>query len=119
MDRDELTRWVDGYRRAWETNDPGDVGGLFTDDATYRTAPGAEPWAGRDAIVEGWIEAKDDPGTWSFDFDVLAIADDLGFVQGLTTYAADPPRTYDNLWVIRLAEDGRCRDYTEWYVKRR
>ena len=42
---------------------------------------------------------------------------DLGFVRGWTAYAQhDPPREYGNLWVIRLAEDGRAREFTEWWV---
>ena len=28
---DAVTAWVRNYRRAWESNDPGDIGGLFTD----------------------------------------------------------------------------------------
>lgn len=39
MNADDLTTWVDGYVRAWASNDPDDIGRLFTDDATYYTAP--------------------------------------------------------------------------------
>jgi hypothetical protein len=43
---------------------------------------------------------------------------DLGFVRGWTDYTKlDPPKRYGNLWVIRLAGDGRATEYTEWYVR--
>ena len=43
---------------------------------------------------------------------------DLGFVRGWTTYTQqDPPREYGNLWVIRLTDDGRASEYTEWWVR--
>jgi ketosteroid isomerase-like protein len=46
---------------------------------------------------------------------VLAIADDIAFVQGQTDYASDG-KTYSNLWVIRM-RDGRCSEFTEWWME--
>jgi hypothetical protein len=39
-------------------------------------------------------------------------------VQGTTRYLSSP-RTYSNLWVVRLADDGRAREFTEWWMKHR
>jgi hypothetical protein len=47
---------------------------------------------------------------------VLAVAGDLGFVRGWTTYT-NPPTAYSNLWVVRLAADGRCVEFTEWWME--
>jgi ketosteroid isomerase-like protein len=115
MERKDVEAWIDEYVRAWTTNDPSDIGRLFTDDAVYYTAPFREPWTGRDAIVDGWLDRKDEPGAWKFGWEVLAIAGDLAFVQGQTEY---PPEgeTYSNLWVIRL-RDGRCSEFTEWWME--
>jgi len=122
VDASDVERWVQGYERAWLSNDPGHIGGLFTDDAAYRTAPDADPWIGRDAIVAGWLEHRDEPGAATFTFEVIGMDGSRGFVQGVTTYRADeqgPERTYDNLWVIDLDQDGRASAYTEWYIRRR
>ena len=116
MDAQDLETWVGGYRRAWETNEPADIARLFTEDATYYTAPFREPWRGRDAIVAGWLDRKDEPGRWSFRHEILAVADGLGFVRGWTRYQ-DPPSEYSNLWVVRLEADGRCSDFTEWWME--
>lgn len=107
---------MDRYVAAWETNDPDDIAALFTDEATYRTAPYRQPWRGREAIVRGWIDRRDDPGTWIFRSDVLAVGDGVGFVEGVTTYPGPPRRTYRNLWVIHMEGD-RCRDFTEWWME--
>ncbi len=115
METQDVQRWVEGYIRAWESNDPGDIGGLFADDARYFTTPYREPWRGRDAIVAGWIDNKDEPGDYIFRFEVLAVAGDLAFVQGWTHYK-EPPKHYHNLWVIRFAPDGRCAEFTEWWM---
>jgi hypothetical protein len=117
VDADPLvTDWIDGYVRAWNSNDPQDIDALFTDDATYRTEPFAEPWRGRAEIVERWLERKDEPGSSEFAWKPLAAASDLAIVEGTTRYR-EPPHTYSNLWVIRLDADGRCREFIEWWMK--
>src|ERR671928_955256 len=99
MDREAVDRWIQGYLRAWETNDPSDIGALFSDDGAYYTAPHREPWRGRDGIVEGWLERKDEPGDWSFRYEIVAVCGDLAFVRGWTHYETNPD--YSNLWVVR------------------
>jgi uncharacterized protein (TIGR02246 family) len=114
MNEADVERWVQAYVKAWESNAPADIEALFTEDAEYYTAPHREPWRGRQGIVEGWLKRKDEQGTWTFRFEVMAVADPLGFVRGWTVY---DDATYSNLWVIRLAADGRCEEYTEWWMK--
>jgi hypothetical protein len=36
-------------------------------------------------------------------------------VEGVTDYHDGP--TYSNLWVIRLAADGRAEEFTEWWME--
>ncbi len=116
MDGGAVERWVERYLRAWESNDPADIGALFSDDGRYYTAPFREPWTGRDAIVDGWLDRRDEPGDWEFRYIVLAVAGELGFVRGWTRYPKDR-REYSNLWIIRLDEEGRCSEFTEWWME--
>lgn len=106
--------WMQGYLRAWTSNDPADILALFTEDAVYRTDPWTPGAAGHDGIVGLWLQHRDEPGTWEFEWDVLALADDRAFVQGETRY--DDGTTYSNLWVIRFAPDGRATEFTEWWM---
>src|SRR2546430_8341621 len=110
MERADVESWVRGYEKAWASNDAADIGGLFTDDATYRFHPYDEPLRGRGAIVEQWIENKDEPEDYRFQWEVAGIEGNLAIVTGVTDYFTPPPRTYSNLWVIRLAPDGRSED---------
>ncbi|GGI43563.1 ketosteroid isomerase-like protein [Agromyces flavus] len=111
------TEWVEGYVRAWESNDPDDIAAIFTDDAVYEYSPDdPDALRGREAIIAGWLDSKDEPGEWTFDWEVLIETDDTVIVQGRTDYPAE--KLYDNLWVIRLAPDGRASRFTEWYMAR-
>jgi len=48
MSRDDFENWVQGYLKAWKTNQRNDIEALFTEDATYLTQAFRQPWrAGR------------------------------------------------------------------------
>jgi hypothetical protein len=113
-----IGRWVAGYERAWASNEPADIRALFTDDAEYRTTPWREPWRGVDAIVEGWIERRDEPGTYTFTWELVDASPAQHYVRGVTTYLDQNGTTdrYSNLWIIALDADGRARTFTEWWM---
>jgi ketosteroid isomerase-like protein len=116
---DAVTGWVEKYLRAWMSNEPDDIGALFTEDAVYSTRPhDPDPWRGRDQIVQRWLAARDEPGDWSFEGTSLGSDGGRGFVQGVTVYGGGA-RTYDNLWVVDLADDGRASAFTEWFMARK
>jgi uncharacterized protein (TIGR02246 family) len=113
-DLDALSQWVEGYVRAWNSNDPADIGRIFTDDASYSPAPYSPPWQGRDKIIAGWLAHRDEPGETSFEWEPISLTDDVSVIRATTRY---PGTTYGNVWVIRLARDGRCREFAEWWME--
>ncbi|GIH80808.1 SgcJ/EcaC family oxidoreductase [Planobispora longispora] len=113
-DHNRVSAWIDGYVKAWNSNDPEHIGDLFTEDAEYYTAPFDPPWRGRDQIVSHWLERKDEPGETAFEWSPVSVTAEVAIIQGTTAY---PDLTYSNLWVIRLGSDGRCREFTEWWMQ--
>ena len=116
MDRERLNGWVERYVVAWESNRPEDIEDLFTEDARYFTAPHRDPWSGREGIVEGWMGRRDEPGSWSFRWEIRAVCEDIGFVRGWTSYPQEE-HDYSNLWEITLDDDGRCSEFVEWWMQ--
>ena len=108
-------RWVARYVEAWNSNDAGEIGALFTPGARYFTAPYRDPWEGHDEIVTKWIEAGDRPGDTDFRYDILIAGPELGIVKGVTHYKSAGV-TYHNLWEIRLEGD-LCREFVEWWME--
>ncbi len=117
IDRATAHDWVERYRQAWLSNSPDDIGALFTDDAVYRPTPMSAPWSGRQQIILRWLERKNDPGTWAFEYEVIAVDGALAVVRGVTRYDQPDP-TYENLWLVRLTDDGRAREFTEYWMER-
>ena len=121
MTRATLEDWLGRYRAAWTTDDPQQIGALFTEDATYAPRPFGEPWKGRDAIVAKWIELDDSAIPWQFVGEVVAVEGETGVILGLTPYPAhgnEPEEVYSNIWVVRLSPDARARSFAEWWVQR-
>jgi ketosteroid isomerase-like protein len=117
---DVVRNWMERYRRAWESNDPGDIRALFTDDAVYRGRPGDDAWTGHDEIVAGWLEDSDEPGSTTFEWSPLIAHDGVAVVRCVTRYPDGPKHgVYDNLWVVRFAPDGRAQEFTDWWIQRR
>lgn len=109
--------WVERYRAAWQSNDPDQIGALFSEDAKYFDKPAANPWVGRDEIVREWLQRKDEPGDTTFTWRLLAVEGGLGVVRAVTDYASSG-NVYDNLWEIELDPEGRCSRFVEWFIQR-
>jgi ketosteroid isomerase-like protein len=119
-DKEHVVGWLGDYAEAWRSNDRQRIVALFTADATYRYHPYDDPVVGADAIAASWLEDPDDPDSWEASYVPVAVDGDTAVAVGTSRYrhAEDrPARTYHNCFVIRFDMDGRCRDFTEWYMK--
>jgi hypothetical protein len=121
--RDQVHAWLDAYIAAWKTYDREAIAGLYSEDARCRYHPWDEPIIGRDAIVESWFgagegaPARDKEGAYEGDYEVAAVDADLAVITGTSTYT-DPPIVYENCWLVRFDDGGRCREFVEYFMKR-
>ena len=130
MDRERVQGWLDRYVEAWRTYDATLIGELFTEDAEYRYRPADEPVRGREAIVASWLtpqgpaSGRDEPGTFEGRYEPFAVEGDRAVAVGRTDYWTDAEharldKTYDNAWLLEFDPAGRCRRFTEFFMKRR
>lgn len=131
MDRDAAQSWLDRYVGAWLTYERDEIASLFSDDVAYRYHPYDEPVVGRDAVVASWLgegdgegaSSRDAPGTYEAEYHPVAVDGDTVVATGVSRYRDSPGgpvvRTYENCFVIRFDDAGRCREFTEYYVQHR
>lgn len=118
-----LADWLDRYEQAWRNNDAEQIASLFTSDAVYRWHPweeGSDCAQGQEDIVGAWLEQPDDPNDWTLECEPLAVNGELGVARCVTRYRATargPARVYHNIWLVYLTDDGRCSDFTEYFMK--
>ena len=125
MDDTGFQRWLDAYVEAWRTYDEDAIAGLFAEDAVYRYHPydvGDEVVSGRAAIVASWREERDDPDSWSAEYRPWAVDGDRAVAVGVSRYfGADGTtveREYHNVFLCRFDGEGRCREFTEYFMRR-
>jgi ketosteroid isomerase-like protein len=130
MERQDVDRWLAAYVEAWKTGDRGQIGALFTEDVRYRYHPYDNPIEGREAVVATWLgesdapeaSTPDEPGTYDAAYRTVAVDGQTAVATGTATYLRHPggpvETQFDNCWVMRFAPDGRCAEFTEWYMER-
>ena len=136
MDKAQVDRWLQAYVGAWKSYDPDQIGELFSADVRYRYHPHDDPVAGRAAVVRSWLgedasagaSSRDEPGTYDATYRAVAVDGDVAVATGSSTYLSGPggpggpggpvEKVYDNCFVMAFDAEGRCREFTEWYVER-
>lgn len=122
MNRSDVQTWLDRYIDAWRANDRATIEPLFTEDATYRYRPypdSAQTVTGSAAIADSWLEEPDDPGSWEASYEPFAVDGDRAVAVGWSRYLAvdgAPERTFHNAFLLRFGPDGRCAEFTEYYM---
>ena len=114
MDEALVERWIEGYLKAWRTNDPEDIGRSSPRRPVLHGAtPGAVAGASGHHRRVDRTEGRAGPvGLPSRD---RGSGRRCGLRPGLDRLSGQPT-AYSNLWVIRLDQDGRCSEFTEWWM---
>ena len=121
MDKQQVAAWLERYVDAWESYDRDRIAALFSEDAEYRYHPYDEPVRGRAAIVASWLEERDEQGTYRASYRPVALDGDVAVATGTSSYLGPDgsiDKVYDNCFVMLFDDSGRCRRFTEWYMKR-
>ena len=130
LSREDVARWLNAYVDAWKSYDREAITALFSEDVRYRYHPYDEPIAGRQAVVESWLgegdhsdaSERDRPGTYDASYEPIAVDGDVAVASGTSSYSKDPggpvDQVYFNCFVMRFDGDGRCREFTEYFIER-
>jgi ketosteroid isomerase-like protein len=129
--REDVDRWLADYVEAWKTYDPERIAALFSEDIAYRYHPYDDAIEGRDEVVKAWREEGDHPeagtrdetGTFEAAYRAMAVDGDVAVATGISSYRDSPDgpvaRVYDNCFVMQFDSEGRCREFTEWFMQRK
>jgi hypothetical protein len=115
LDHVQLTDWIAGYERAWRASGTEALAELFSEDASYSTAPYESTHRGLDAIREMWDAERLGPGEeFEMTSKVVAIEGSTGVARIEVHYREPKNKEYRDLWIVTLDDDGRCINFEEW-----
>ena len=122
MENQDVANWLTRYVDAWKSYDRSQIADLFSANAQYRYHPYDDPVRGRDEIVESWFgDNKDEPQTYDGKYEPVAVDGDTAVATGYSTYFTKDgsvEKVYDNCYIMRFDGDGRCREFTEFFMLR-
>jgi ketosteroid isomerase-like protein len=130
MDKAAVDRWLEAYVEAWKTYGRDQIAALFAEDVSYRYHPYDDPIVGREAVVESWLgegehagaSTRDFAGTYDATYRAVAVDGDVAVATGSSTYLESPggavDKVFHNCFVMRFDADGRCTEFTEWFIRR-
>lgn len=115
MSHAEASAWVSAYERAWRTAGTEQLRDLFTEEASYRMSPYEEPAVGLAEIDELWDRERQGPDEeFEMAHEIVAVEEDTAVIRVEVHYGGPEPLEYRDLWIVRIAADGRCREFEEW-----
>ena len=121
--------WLDRYVEAWLTYDARLIGDLFSEEVEYRYHPYDDPIVGREAVVRSWLgetsepgaSTSDQPGTFEASYAPVTVDGDAAVATGTSSYRDEPggpfTKVFHNCFVLRFDPEGRCREFTEFYMR--
>jgi ketosteroid isomerase-like protein len=113
--RDDVSSWVAAYEGAWRTAGTEPLAELFSADATYRMSPYEEPANGLAQIAELWERERKGPDEpFEMSHEIVAVEGDTAVIGVDVEYGGPDRLEYRDLWIVRFADDGRCREFEEW-----
>lgn len=113
----ELADWIERYRLAWEGGDPEAVLALFTEDASYRSAPFREPYLGHDGIRAYWTRGAGSQEGVQVRMGEAVVDGNVVAVEWWATLddPDDGEITLPGCLLLQFAPDGRCFDLREYW----
>jgi uncharacterized protein (TIGR02246 family) len=116
MDKQRVAAWIAGYERAWRSPGTETLADSFTADATYLQGPFDEPLVGLSEIAEMWDQERTGPDeAFEMTSEIVAVDGDTAVARVEVTYGEPDHEEFRDLWIMRFAEDGRCRSFEEWW----
>lgn len=119
MDKGHAQEWLDSYIEVWRSGDREQIGDLFSEEVEYRYHPYDEPVKGRQAVVQSWLEDWDPKEPWEAEYQVYAVEGNRAAASGSSRYLPyrdHPERLYYNVFLIEFDDEGRCRQFTEYFI---
>lgn len=115
MSHADASAWVSAYERAWRTAGTEQLRDLFTEEASYRMSPYEEPAVGLAEIGRLWERERQGPGEeFEMVHEIVAVEEDTAVIRVEVHYGGPDRLQYRDLWIVRIAADGRCREFEEW-----
>jgi SnoaL-like domain len=118
----QFESWLEQYKNAWESRNPGAVDELFAEDAVYCETPFVGKLTGIDAIRRYWEEgARDSQMNIKFSYDIIALKGNRGFAKWYAEFDRVGNRVHvqlDGILETIFNKEGKVEIFNEWWHRK-
>ena len=116
MDRESFVQWLDQFTKAWQSNDPGDIGALVPETCEWHGGPFAEVFRDRQTLVDHWVGTVNTHSDIETSYEILCVAENRGICRYRASYTRlkTARETDDMILLVRLDGNGQCVEFHEW-----
>lgn len=110
-------RWLNDLGKAWVALNPKNAVNLFSKDVEYYETATSKPCENWDAVFDLWKIVPTNQKDVAFDFDILAISENLCVANWRVERTLLPQNTtqkIDGIFVLKLNKDGLCNYFKQW-----
>lgn len=122
MDKAEFEAWLKKHGKAWSGRNPEEAASLFSKDCRYYESVFEEPCKSWDGILKLWLVVPKNQKNVTFDFEIIAVSDELGIANWRVTRTLLPSgekQLIDGIYKISLNEQGLCNYFKQWRAVKR
>lgn len=113
--KEDIVKWSESYRVAWEEMDSEAASSLFTEDASYRSNIYEEPHQSRAGVAEYWTDVTSVQSDVTVRMGTPFVDGERAAVEFWTTmHVEGNPVTLAGCLLLRFA-DGLCSDLREYW----
>ena len=109
--------WLDQLGKKWIALDPEGAADLFSKDVVYFESTLKNPCKSWGEVFELWKVIPDNQKDITYNFEILAIKDDLcvaNWQMERTLLPQNIKQKIDGIFVIKLNKDGLCNYFKQW-----
>lgn len=117
MDIQQFKDWLNKLEKAWMDLDPKNAANLFSKDVEYYESALKAPCQSWDEVYDLWNAIPTNQKDVAFNYDVLAISENLCVVNWRVERTQLPQFTnqkIDGIFVFKLNKDGLCNYFKQW-----
>ena len=116
---EQVSQWLEGYKEAWETQNPEKIESLFADNGVYHVDPFHEKYVGREEISEYWKNNPLQQEDILFSYDILSVRDNISLVHWTASFRRDDHYSnLDGVFKLTFDEAAKCLELREWWHKK-
>jgi len=116
MTEGQFTKWLEAFGKAWQTNEPDDIGALVPDTFLWHAGPYVEIFRDRATLVDHWVSTVNTHSNVKPEYQILACESGRGICRYWVSYLLHKTAQVecDFILLVSLDESGRCTEFHEW-----